>query len=818
MYNADNNQLEAKHDTWGAILAIVLFGWIVLLSFFTHLAAWTAGQAAIILGERWPPWAGLLVTLGQGLALALPLLPLAWRWRYPRYRAVFQTWALAAVFVSFLAPAHLTPLNATQLGNLLQIVGTLLYLGLLLFLIHRRKSSSGKTAPPLPHSPAPLPPPRLIRPQPLYLPALALAPLFIYGWLAWGALGSWLDTLLNLAAALLFGLAAGLLLGHVLLPALRQTSTSAGWNITLGGFVVGAALAAMSAAFGFNGMQLLLMLALPALAWVLPALSYLGRPIVETSWLALALLIGLVAAAPMLLIDPDELVLVLNVGGRDVLTWAIYAVLVGVFVGWLAGFVLFLLRHRLPRWRAWSFWAGAAGASWLLAALVYFLVGQPGLYGEQLFVILRDQADVVAATTVAGDLERRQFVYESLVTHADDTQAEIRAILDRFGIDYTPYYLVNALAVDAGPPLRLWLEARPEVDRVLDNPVLRPLPALSPSANGNEPAPTAPQWNLTSIGAERVWNELGVRGEGIVVGQSDSGAQWTHPELNDGYRGGAGEHDYNWFDPWYHTARPFDISGHGTHTLGSVLGESVGVAPGATWFGCANLVRNLANPALYLDCMQFMLAPFPLDGDPFRDGDPALGAHVLNNSWGCPDLEGCDATALLPATRALRAAGIFTVASAGNEGSDCGSVDSPLALYDEAFSAGAVDVSGQVAFFSSRGPVTADGSFRLKPDIVAPGMSVLSSMPDDTYGYNDGTSMAGPHVTGVVALMWSANPGLIGNVELTERILAETAAPYDYGRHGIPDCADSANTPNNAVGYGIVDAYAAVQRALELDQ
>ena len=812
----DHREREPEQDTWGLILVIVLLGWIVLVSFFIHLVAWTAEQTAVILGEQWPAWAGLLVPVGQGLALALPLLPLAWRWRSLRYRAVFQTWALAAVFVFFLAPAHLTPFNATQAGNLLQIAGTLLYLGLLLFLIRRHKSRRGAELgsrgelSALPNTSG------LIRPQPPYLPVLALTPLFIYGWLAWGALGSWLDTLLNLTAALLFGLAAGLLLGHVLLPALRQTSTSVGWNITLGGFVAGATLTAMSAAFGFNGMQLLLMLALPALAWVLLGVSYLGRPIVETSWLALALLIGLAVAAPLLLIDPDELALVLNAGGREVLTWSFYAVLVSVLAGWLVGFVLFLLRHRLPRWQAGSFWAGAAGATWLLAALLYFVVGQPGLYGEQLFVILRDQADVAAAVSIADDVARRQFVYETLVAHADESQAEIRATLDQLGIDYQPYYLVNALAVDADPPLRLWLEARPEVDRVLDNPVLRPLPALPAPAGGNEPAPTAPQWNLTSIGAERVWSELGVRGEGIVVGQSDSGAQWTHPELTDSYRGAAGQHDYNWFDPWYGTAEPFDISGHGSHTLGSVLGQSVGVAPAATWFGCANLVRNLANPALYLECMQFMLAPFPPGGDPFREGDPALGAHVLNNSWGCPDLEGCDPTALLPATRALRAGGLFVVASAGNEGDNCGSVDSPLALYEEAFSVGAVDASGQVAPFSSRGPVTADGSSRLKPDIVAPGVGVLSAMPNDTYAYNDGTSMAGPHVAGVVALMWSANPDLIGDVELTETILAETAAPYDYGRHGVPACAERAVTPNNAVGYGIVDAYAAVQQALQV--
>ncbi len=190
-----------------------------------------------------------------------------------------------------------------------------------------------------------------------------------------------------------------------------------------------------------------------------------------------------------------------------------------------------------------------------------------------------------------------------------------------------------------------------------------------------------PDWNLTSMGADRVWKEFGVRGQGIVVGQSDSGVQFDHPELRDSYRGSAGVHDTNWLDPWYGSRAPYDAGGHGTHTLGSVLGNTVGVAPDATWIACANQYRNLGNPALYLDCMQFMLAPYPQDGDPFTDGQPARSANVLNNSWGCPEeFEGCDSLSLEPAVAALRAAGIFVVASAGNSGPACGTVTDPIAL------------------------------------------------------------------------------------------------------------------------------------------
>jgi subtilisin family serine protease len=419
-----------------------------------------------------------------------------------------------------------------------------------------------------------------------------------------------------------------------------------------------------------------------------------------------------------------------------------------------------------------------------------------------------------AAADIADLAARRQYVFETLTEHAGTSQAGIRHSLDRLNVPYTPYYLVNALEVEGGPLLRFWLLTRPEVERVLDSPVLRPLPVAVPTTIGGSSAPQAPAWNLTLIGADQVWREFGVTGEGITIGQSDSGVQWNHPEFVARYRGDDGNHDFHWFDPWYGTPEPGDSGGHGTHTLGSVLGERIGVAPGATWFGCANLARNLANPALYLDCMQFMLAPFPFGGDPFTQGNAALAADVLNNSWGCPEIEGCDATALQPAVAALRAAGIFVVASAGNEGPGCETVRHPIALYGEVFSVGAIDESGNLASFSSRGPVTVDGSGRTKPDIVAPGVAVLSALPGNSYGHFDGTSMAGPHVAGVVALVWSANPALRGDIERTEAVLLQSARPYTGP---LPDCVISAEAPNNGAGYGIIDAYAAVRLALETE-
>jgi subtilisin family serine protease len=456
-------------------------------------------------------------------------------------------------------------------------------------------------------------------------------------------------------------------------------------------------------------------------------------------------------------------------------------------------------------------WAGA-GVVWIFAIAAFFLLGNPGNYGDRLFVILKDQADISDVAEIKDRDERLNAAYEKLTENANTTQADLRESLDKFGVEYTPYYLENAMEVRGGILIRLYLMNRPEVDRVIPSPRLRAVPEDSPSLGYLTDAGGGVQWNVSMIGADKVWNEFGVQGEGIVIGNSDTGVDGNHPALHDQYRGATQGDDYNWFDPWDGTTSPNDEGGHGTHTTGTIVGSNgIGIAPKAQWIGCVNLDRNLANPAFYLDCMQFMLAPFPHDGDPFKDGDPTKAAHILNNSWGCPTIEGCDPNALLYAADNLRDAGIFVVVSTGNDGPNCETVESPLSLYNSVFSVGAIDQSGSMAGFSSRGPVTADGSGRIKPDIVAPGVDIISSTPGGTYASFSGTSMAGPHLVGVVALIWSAQPELIGDIDATEQLIIDTAQPYTGDT--LSGCF-SGGMPSNAYGYGVVDVYAAVKKAL----
>lgn len=447
----------------------------------------------------------------------------------------------------------------------------------------------------------------------------------------------------------------------------------------------------------------------------------------------------------------------------------------------------------------------------------------------EFLVVLADQADLSLAEALPTKAEKGQLVYETLYRHAAQSQQNLRQWLTAQGADFRPFYIVNALWVKGDRDLVLALASRPDVARIDANPNVRTaLPQPEPLGL----APTAVQaveLGVTNINAPQVW-ALGYTGQGMVVGGQDTGYRWTHAALKNKYRGWNGltaNHDYNWHDAIHTTGSscgadspvPCDDNGHGTHTAGTAVGDDsgtnqVGVAPGAQWIGCRNMNAGNGTPATYLECFEFFLAPYPVGGTPAQ-GNPALAPHVTINSWGCPTSEGCNSgnwETMRQALVASRAAGIFTVVSAGNSGSSCNTVVDPPAFFDEVYSVGAFSAStGNLASFSSRGPVTVDGSGRIKPDIAAPGVSVRSAInsSDTAYSSMSGTSMAGPHVSGAVALLWSARPPLVGNMSLTEDVLNATAV-----RVSTTSCSSSAGVyPNNLWGYGKLDVLAAVNFA-----
>jgi serine protease AprX len=447
--------------------------------------------------------------------------------------------------------------------------------------------------------------------------------------------------------------------------------------------------------------------------------------------------------------------------------------------------------------------------------------GQPASF----LVILAEQADLSAAGRLADPASRRQGVYDALRQTALRSQQPLRGWLNRRGIPYTAHYLVNMLAVAGDRRLLLALAQRGDVASLAPNPRVAGVPPLTDLAMQRSlSSPAGPEWGVSFVRAPEVWALYGVRGAGVVVGVQDTGVVWDHPALMPSYRGwdgSAADHAYNWHSAVGATPQcpdptiPCDYFGHGTHVTGTIAGDDgagnqIGVAPGAAWIGCRNMDdQGRGTPSSYTECFEFFLAPWPPGGDPQRDGDPALGAHIVNNSWNCPPSEGCGHFTLLPVVEAMRAAGVMVVASAGNNGSACGSVLYPIGSYDASYSVGSVDRNGLIATSSSRGPVTYNGTGIAKPDISAPGVGVRSAHPPDGYRLLSGTSMAAPHVAGIVALLWSAYPSLIGQIDASEALLNGSATRVidrTCGPAGSPDY-------NHTYGWGYADALAAVRAA-----
>lgn len=446
----------------------------------------------------------------------------------------------------------------------------------------------------------------------------------------------------------------------------------------------------------------------------------------------------------------------------------------------------------------------------------------------EFLVALADEADLSGADALATKEEKGRFVRDALWKKAQETQRPILDWLSARKIEHRSYYITNVIWVKADQEVALALATRPDVARLEGNPQIQNYrqepPAVDETTVPNAPATVETGINYTK--APQVW-AAGFTGQGIVVADADTGFRWDHNALKNHYRGWDGavaNHDYNWHDSIHtgggtcgaNAVAPCDDQGHGTHTLGTMVGDDggtnqVGMAPGAKWIGCRNMDQGNGTPARYIECMEFFLAPYPVGGTPAQ-GNPALAPDVTSNSWSCPPSEGCSVNSLQAAVEAQRAAGIMMVVAATNSGPNCSTVVDPPAIYDATYGVGALTTgTDSIASFSSRGPVAADGSMRLKPDISAPGTSTRSSTRTSTtsYGSMSGTSMATPHVAGAVALLWSAQPYLRHDVTRTEEVLNSSAV------HLLSSTCDGGGTPispNNIFGFGRMDVKAAVDQ------
>lgn len=379
---------------------------------------------------------------------------------------------------------------------------------------------------------------------------------------------------------------------------------------------------------------------------------------------------------------------------------------------------------------------------------------------------------------------------------------------------YNSYFIINALHLVAKEPVIKKIASMDKVESVDFNESIRnevPIIPPSPQTNRIKRRTNEIEWNIRAIHANDVWEKYKITGEGVTVGILDSAVDVTHPALRNKFRGydpkkQAYHYPGNFFDGLdsnlsYSTTMN---STHGSHCMGIILGDQtdtkgnkynqIGVAPGAK-FICARVFGNNNESSVngFLSSAQWMLAP---------GGEAAKAPQVINNSWG----GGINTDKFFEkSVNAWSDAGIFPVFSAGNKlprEQDPGpeSIAAPANL-EKSFAVGSVDKNFNLSWFSKRGPSPHKDVTGIKPEISAPGETIRSTVGGGNFMYMSGTSMAAPHVTGVVALLKQAKPNM--TVNEMRKILEDTAVP-------ATDTGSYTSSPNYGFGYGVVNAYTAV--------
>ena len=407
------------------------------------------------------------------------------------------------------------------------------------------------------------------------------------------------------------------------------------------------------------------------------------------------------------------------------------------------------------------------------------------------------------------------------MTLATETQSELLASIKSRGFYAKMMWINNSLFIRAATPELIHelrrLKNAVEIYANTDVATIHE-PAVE-SAHASNVNTMRAQWNIEIINAPAAWANA-TRGEGTILANIDTGVRFTHESLIANYNGNLGngqyDHDYNWYDPNEVQFQPYDNNGHGTHTMGSSAGSElsgIGTAPGTRWIAAKGCASSSCSNADLMGSFQYLLAPTPQGqyDDPAA-GDVTKAPTVINNSWG----GGRGSSTYLSYITPHVEAGNVVVFSQGNSGSACSTANSPGDLFN-VIGVASTDSADRLSSFSSRGPGLGSANFPLqKPDISAPGGSVYSAYPttDTSYATLSGTSMASPHISGVVALLRSVNPSL--TVDEIATILYETATQgLGVPNGGQTTCSGIAYTtyPNYHYGFGRVDASAAVEAA-----
>jgi len=299
------------------------------------------------------------------------------------------------------------------------------------------------------------------------------------------------------------------------------------------------------------------------------------------------------------------------------------------------------------------------------------------------------------------------------------------------------------------------------------------------------------EWNILNVKADSCWM-AGYTGEGIIIGHLDTGVDINHPALQG-----------KWLSPYWYDAinqqpTPYDDNGHGTHTMGIILGgdglgpfqDDIGVAPSAKFVACKVLDSTGTFQMSWIYCGIQKLVDWKGQG---------INIRVVSGSWSSDSTTFLD---LWNAILGLRNVDIIPVFEIGDYGPDSGTAGTP-GNYPILIGVGATDENDYVALFSARGPApdTPPWNGALKPDLCAPGVNIRSSIPGGGYAVYSGTGMATPHVAGGIAIILQKCPYL--SFSEIYNVLTQYAKRPS---HGAP-------YPNNSYGWGILDIYQALLHA-----
>lgn len=439
-------------------------------------------------------------------------------------------------------------------------------------------------------------------------------------------------------------------------------------------------------------------------------------------------------------------------------------------------------------------------------------------------VLKRQLADAYARR---GDRHREALV--TLQQAAVDAQAAVLPALNRWQAENRAaniklYWIDNLISAELTPSAIIELAAREDIEKIYPFPEIK---SVEPASGGTlgKPGAERAEIGLRAIGADAMW-AAGYTGAGRLVASIETGIDVDHPALSSKWRGNNGYSSAeSWYDPTEgepapHTFGESDETSyyHGTATMGIMVGhnpatgDTTGVAFDAQWISAGAL--DIPGADIF-EALQWLIDP---DGDPNTEEDVP---DVISNSWGYlafPDaipLVECD-DLFWNVIDNLEAAGAVTIWVAGNEGY-LGGQETSMSIRNpgnratsevNSFAVGMLyaEYYPDSLFFpvlSSRGPSNCDG-VSIKPEVVAPGWGIRSTMPGGAYsGGNEllgGTSFAVPHVAGAVALLREYNPN--ATADTIKKALLHTALDLSFepGEQG----------DDNSTGMGLINIPAAL--------